>query len=387
MNLKILLLLAALVLPLCLSHPALSGQGCGTNWLGSDSNDPDFYVSKNQNLGADSGMAEPTSASVPAAGVQSIKIGQSYNTDTSSSNNVKLSLISSLTPDKTSPQASGTAIKWTAGATDQSGLLYMFLLKGPSTNGQLIERTNWTSNNVWVWNTTNADIGDNQVEVRARDGKHAGPEGFDDSKDSSFTVSAAGTVNAASSIDPNPHPPSRTADLLSKGPKTPPDERPRPSTLGNPNGPNMDMPDPTPKSLNSASSSDDTGNAGAANTSTAIATAAPEQETVDIGGKWSFQLDRGRESMDLILIQTKESIMGSGTLGSDKIPLIASGTIDNDSLSLDVKTVVGQFVNQIDKQYKLDMTLVDGTMSGSYESFSDENSTGKGVAVATQPGK
>jgi hypothetical protein len=387
MKLKILLLLAALMLPLCLSHPALSGQGCGTNWLGSDSNDPDFYVSKNQNLGADSGMAEPTSTSVPSAGVQPIKIGQSYNTDASSSDTGKLSLISSLTPDKTSPQASGTAIKWTAGATDQTGLLYMFLLKGPSTNGQLIERTNWTSNNVWVWNTTNADIGDNQVEVRARDGKHAGPEGFNDSKDSGFTVSASGTVNTTSSIDPNPHPPSRTAGLLSKGPKTPPDERPRPTTLGNPNGPNMDMPDPNPKSLNSASSSDQTGNTGTAGTSAAIATAAPEPETADIGGKWSVQLDKGRESMDLILIQTKESIMGSGTLGSDKIPLIASGTLDNDSLNLDVKTVVGQFVNQIDKQYKLDMKLVDGTMSGSYESFSDENSTGKGVAVATQPGK
>jgi hypothetical protein len=376
MKLKILLLLAALMLPMCLSHPAISGQGCGTNWLGSDTNDPDFYVSKNQNLGADT-LTEPASVSTASAN-QPIKIGQSSNTD-------KLSIIRSLTPDKQSPQASGTNITWTVEAADQSGLLYMFLLKGPSTNGQLVEKTNWTSSNVWIWNTTNVDMGDNQVEVRVRDGKHAGPDGFDDSKDLSFTISTSGaenTATASSSVDSNPHP--LGSDSKFTKPRIAPDERPRPTTLGNPSGPNMDMPDPTPKPLNSAASADQTASTG---TTEAVVAPEPEPEFADISGKWTIELDNSKESMELILIQTGGDIMGSGSLSGDtKIPLIASGSLDNDNLKLDVKTVIGKYVNQIDKQYKLDLKVADSTMSGSYEAFTDEASTGKGNAMATKPG-
>lgn len=35
---------------LLLASSALAGEGCGSNWLGSDTNDQDFWVSKNQNL-------------------------------------------------------------------------------------------------------------------------------------------------------------------------------------------------------------------------------------------------------------------------------------------------------------------------------------------------
>jgi hypothetical protein len=45
----VLFSLAALFL---VASPALAGQGCGSNWLGSENNDQDFWVSKNQNLGS-----------------------------------------------------------------------------------------------------------------------------------------------------------------------------------------------------------------------------------------------------------------------------------------------------------------------------------------------
>jgi hypothetical protein len=50
LSLLLLLSLAAILL----TSPALSGEGCGSNWLGSDTNDQDFWVSKNQNLGSSS---------------------------------------------------------------------------------------------------------------------------------------------------------------------------------------------------------------------------------------------------------------------------------------------------------------------------------------------
>ncbi len=401
MKFKISLLLAALLLLFYLTHPVLAGQGCGTNWLGSDANDQDFYVSKNQNLGSTGSMATPTvSVSSQSKATSPTKLGQSVRDDSGS-------IISGLTPDKTSPQTPGAAITWTASA-DQSNLLYKFLLKGPSTDGKLVEKTNWTANNVWVWNTTEADIGSGQVEVRVRDGKHAGPDSFDDRKDTSFTINAETTENTdeqkdvtTSSLDSfNPHPPSRTATKTIK-PRIAPDERPR-LPLGNPNGPNMSMPDPSPKPLKSAvsvdqTSTDQTDNANSVDTNLAdtnsnsvntVAASEPsESEPSDVGGKWLVQFDNSGESMELILIQTGGTIMGSGNLnGETKIPLIASGSLNGDKLKLDVKTVIGKYVNQIDKRYTMDLKLTDSALSGSYEAYSGETSVGKGRVAATRPG-
>jgi len=46
------MVLFGLVALLLAASPASAGQGCGSNWLGSDTNDQDFWVSKNQNLGS-----------------------------------------------------------------------------------------------------------------------------------------------------------------------------------------------------------------------------------------------------------------------------------------------------------------------------------------------
>src|SRR5512136_573006 len=189
MRLRIILLLWLVILTF-LPFNAIAGSGCGSNWLGSDINDPDFYVSRNQNLGA-----------------------SSLGTSTTSSNS-----------------------------------------------------------------------------------------------------------NERSQARPSPSPV------------------------------NMNMPPPNPKPLNSANTT--------ASESIQVAALSnqepPKPELPDLNGKWSMRFDgvEGR-SMDLILIQTGKTIMGSGTLneGSDKLQLIASGSLGKNDLKLDAKTVVGDFVNKIDKRY------------------------------------
>jgi protocatechuate 3,4-dioxygenase beta subunit len=98
----------------------------------------------------------------------------------------------SLVPDRPSPQVAGTAITWTAKAMDPDGdqILYRFFLKGPSSSGQLVGKTDWTTDNTWVWNTTDADVGSSQIEIRVRDGKHANENGFDSNKAAIFIVTA-----------------------------------------------------------------------------------------------------------------------------------------------------------------------------------------------------
>ena len=91
----------------------------------------------------------------------------------------------SLTSDKPSSQDAGMPITWTAKAKDPDNdqIFYKFLLNDNHV-------TNWTKNNTWVWNTTNDDVGENQIEVQVRDGKygHALPNEFDGSKNVSFTI-------------------------------------------------------------------------------------------------------------------------------------------------------------------------------------------------------
>ena len=223
MKLKILLLLY-LILLMFLPFNAIAGSGCGTNWLGSDINDPDFWVSRNQNLGA-----------------------STFGTSSASGNSNELS-----------PAMSDTS-----------------------------------------------------------------------------------TVKA-------------------------------------------NMPTPNTKPLNQANTTNKS-----AQVAISSNTRLPKSELPDLNGKWSTKFDdvSGR-SMDLILIQKDKTIMGSGTLndGSDKLPLMASGSLEKNNLRLDVKTVVGDFVNKIDKKYKLDLQLDNRTLSGGYDEYSGETFVGKGNVTLSHLG-
>ena len=93
--------------------------------------------------------------------------------------------INELASDKTSPQEVGSMITWTAEATDpdEDPLLFKFLL-----NDQAI--TNWTTDNTWIWNTSEDYIGNNRIEVQVIDGKHAGTNGSDDIRSKAFDLIA-----------------------------------------------------------------------------------------------------------------------------------------------------------------------------------------------------
>ncbi|VVB71733.1 von Willebrand factor type A domain protein [uncultured archaeon] len=85
-------------------------------------------------------------------------------------------LITSLTPVPGSPQVAGTAILWTARASDPENdpLVYQFLL-----NNSIMQ--DWSLSNTWRWRTSDSDVGVHHVYVRARDGKHSNGDGLDSS--------------------------------------------------------------------------------------------------------------------------------------------------------------------------------------------------------------
>jgi hypothetical protein len=93
--------------------------------------------------------------------------------------------ITNLRADKSSPQMTGSTITWTADATDPEGdsITYLFFL-----NGQTV--TQWQSENQWTWTATDANVGENQIEVHVRDNKHTGSDGFDDRDKSDFNIAS-----------------------------------------------------------------------------------------------------------------------------------------------------------------------------------------------------
>ncbi|NMC10003.1 MAG: hypothetical protein GYA39_03360 [Methanothrix sp.] len=362
-----------------LSNVAFAGSGCGTNWMGDTSGDTDFYVSKNQNLGSSSDMSTSgaTSTKKPAATLGTAATRASQTAE-----------IQSLTPDKTSPQAPGTSIVWTAKVTNpgEEQLLYDFLLKGPSTGGLLADETGWTGKSSWRWNTTDADTGENQVEVRI---KYASSKDIIASKTESYVIASATPSNKTTAFDAGAvkaeiesHPTSKTAASIGSKTKLAPDERGSAQTTNDDiSGPNMKMPDPSPK-VTAQSSTESPQEVQQAETYNEPS----EREVMQVDGKWTVRFDDASSSMDLILIQTGERVSGWGNLNEQntKLPLIATGTASENSMNLDVKTVVGEYVNKIDKRFQLNLVKLDRTICGNYQAYSGEDLIGKGNATASR---
>ncbi len=408
MKYKVLLLSIALLscftaLLYTLSNVASAGVGCGTNWMGDTTGDTDFYVSKNQNAAtsSDTGSSGAAAAAKPAVALGS-----------TATKAVQSAGIDSLTPNAASPQKPGTAIVWTASATGPGNepLFYDFLLRGPATDGLQTDKTGWIARNSWTWNTTNADAGENEVEVRI---KYASSKDAIASKAGSFTISStaqsgiaandSGTASSetvssgvaqstekatATAVDAtatagDAHPASKTASVTDSKSRISPDERKK-ETNTDIIGPNMNMPDPSPKTQTTAETVQTTTQTPPPPVVTYAETAEPKVMEVD--GKWSVRLVNAASSMDLILIQTGKSISGWGNLEekNTKLPLIATGSVSDNSINLDVKTVVGEYVNKIDKRFKLDLVKVDRVVSGSYEEYSGEDMTGTGNATASR---
>ena len=90
-------------------------------------------------------------------------------------------VLETLTTDKESPQATGTAITWTVVASDVESDPLQFLF---ALDGQVMQ--DWSESAVWSWTATKEQIGQHAIEARVRDGKH-NPEG-DSSKSANFEI-------------------------------------------------------------------------------------------------------------------------------------------------------------------------------------------------------
>jgi beta propeller repeat protein len=97
----------------------------------------------------------------------------------------KLPELVSLIPDKPNPQNAETIITWTAKAKDPENdqILYRFLMNDNPV-------TEWAKENLWVWTTSENDLGESQIEVQVRDGKHAGQNKYDANNVTSFIINA-----------------------------------------------------------------------------------------------------------------------------------------------------------------------------------------------------
>ncbi|MFZ2473182.1 MAG: hypothetical protein WAW52_14725 [Methanothrix sp.] len=387
MSLSIASLLCLMTMPFLLSSTAFAGNGCGINPLGDTSGDRDFYVSKNQNMGSSSASSTAQSASTKAA----VTLGNVAKAN-------KNATIQSLNPDKAGPQSPGTAIVWKVEASnpDNENMLYDFLLLGHATGGQLTDETGWIAESSWTWNTTDADEGENQIEVRVM---RAGSAGIEDHKVQSYVIAAnsidvtpvatpaaavvtssdASSTSASSteSFGVEGHPESRTSEPISDKPRVAPDER----TNTNPttSGPNMKMPDTQPKPL--TQSVVDTA------VTEPVQTEVQEPELMDVEGKWTVKLGNGDATLNpLTIIQTGGSVMGMGTLNEQnaKLQVSAKGSVTDNTMSLDVWTIVSEYGNKIDKQIELELVKVDRVVTGSYEMYSGDDLIGKGNATASR---
>jgi hypothetical protein len=393
LSLSIVVLFCLMALPF-LSSTAL-GAGCGTNPLGDTSGDTDFYVSKNQNQGGAGISPSAQSAPVKAA----VTLGTVAMAE-------KNATIQSVNPDKSSPQSPGAAIIWKVEASNPNNekMLYNFLHMGPSTGGQLTDETGWIAESSWTWNTTDADAGENQIEVRVM---RAGSVSSEDSNMQSYVIAAVSQNENAAAIDVTPvaaaavasnttsdtastsvsntaspvvnaHPESKTSDPISNRPRVAPDERTR--AVPTVSGPNMQMPDPSPKPL-------------AQSTTQVVVEPASSQvepqesEIMEVEGKWTVRLDNTGTTLNpLTLIQTEKSVMGMGTLNEQntKLQVSAKGSVSKNTMSLDIWTIVAEYGNKIDKHIELELVKVDRVISGSYEMYSGEDLIGKGNATATR---
>ncbi|MDM7935684.1 MAG: hypothetical protein QUS08_09885, partial [Methanothrix sp.] len=100
--------------------------------------------------------------------------------------------IVSLQPDRPSPQEAGAAVRWTARASDpeRDPILYRFWLKGPSTGDAWKVVQDWSTKSQWTWASAPSDVGSYGVYVYARDGKHAGPGGYDSAAGQTYALQA-----------------------------------------------------------------------------------------------------------------------------------------------------------------------------------------------------
>ncbi len=391
LSLSIAVLLSLMAMPFLLSNTAFAGTGCGSNWMGDTTGDSDFYVSKNQNQGVTS--TSSTAQSTPAT-KPTMTLGEVAKANQNAT-------IQSINPDKPSPQSPGSVIVWNVQASNANNekMLYKFLLTGPATGGQPKDETGWIAESSWTWNTADADVGENQIEVQVMRG---GSAGFEDRKVQSYLIasSSAASVAASSGISSTTasstasstvssvgedHPVSKTAEPISERPRVAPDERR--NVIPTTSGPNMQMPETKPIPLNTPTAAQGVAETAGIGTEQQTQVQPQEPEFMEVEGKWTVKLENDGATLNpLTIIQTGGSVMGMGTLNekNTKLQVSAKGSVSSNVMSLDVWTIVSEYGNKIDERINLDLVKVDRSISGSYELYSGEDLIGKGNATATR---
>ncbi len=113
----------------------------------------------------------------------------------------------------------------------------------------------------------------------------------------------------------------------------------------------------------------------------------PAVEVLDVSGNWFVRLENlAGDTLNLILIQTGERLQGYGSLAEDgaQIPATVVGSVSDDAANLDIKLVKDGTINTEARQYKLDMAMDEGSLSGSYEYYLSDELAGEGNATATR---
>lgn len=420
------------------------GAGCGTNPLGDTSGDTDFYVSKNQNAPTSDTAAASSSgkATVALGSTVAVKATiQSLNPDKPSPQAPGAAIVwkvEAANPNNEKmlydyllkgPATGGKLLdktgwiaesSWTWNTTDvdagenQIEVLVMRAgadgFEGNMTQSFTVSAATQNSENAAV-DTTPVDT--TTVDTTTVDTTPVDTTAVASALDTSSANDASNAATKTASIDSNPHPGSKTADTSSANegtsevtktvsvdvnshpasktsdtklskPRVAPDEKPRlPLTTagGLTPGPNMSMPDPSPKSPDQTSSE----TAAASQAETEVVPV--ESRTMEVEGKWTVKLENEGTTLNpLTLIQTGENVMGMGTLNEQntKLPVSVKGSVSKNAISLEAWTIVSEYGNKIDKHIELELVKVDRVISGSYEMYSGEDLIGKGNATASR---
>lgn len=119
------------------------------------------------------------------------------------------------------------------------------------------------------------------------------------------------------------------------------------------------------------------GETGAAESDSTAQSGAPSSGAADVAGSWSFTLNENTpKEMMLTLFQSGDVVYGTGSInmGDNTLVVAASGSVDSDSMDLDV-TTIGTI-----SLYRIALDLDGDSASGSYDAFATSGETWTGNA-------
>lgn len=118
-------------------------------------------------------------------------------------------ILSSLLPDRPSPQRQGASIIWRAEAEDPDGdrILYRFLLNGT-------EKRKWSRSSSWSWPTRYLEAGEYTITVQAMDGLHSPSDSYDSSLDATMTILEQNQPPILKELEADPKSPRSQGSLI-----------------------------------------------------------------------------------------------------------------------------------------------------------------------------